>query len=314
MSTTTTAPRRPGPPGVDPLIIGIRLLLGLFGAFKLYGTVYFVFFATAAQGGDPRESSTGCVVAWSFALARALIVAAVRLGSGSPPDRRRHLGAAAGRDRVQLREAVRATASRRPSASWPSTWCCWPCRGGVRRAPALSRFSQTCSRPLFGTHPVLADPGVHRDAGGDAGVDRAGRAELGDRQHDVAPPRGPRRTGRGPPARTAARSARGQRRPSPAARRPGRLSTADDGSPSAAAKSTSDGDVGVVADVLVAVGDHRPAPVPAAAADDVHLGGEEGVGGADDRADVEVVLPVLDGHVEGVPARSRSATIASSVQ
>jgi hypothetical protein len=31
-------------------------------------------------------------------------------------------------------------------------------------------------------------------------------------------------------------------------------------------------------------------------------------------ADVEVVLPVLDGDVEVVPARSRSATIASIVQ
>ena len=58
----------------------------------------------------------------------------------------------------------------------------------------------------------------------------------------------------------------------------------------------------VVAHVLVAVGDHRAAAVPAAVADDVHLGGEERVGGAHDGADVEVVLPVLDGHVEVVPA------------
>ena len=56
----------------------------------------------------------------------------------------------------------------------------------------------------------------------------------------------------------------------------------------------------VVPHVLVAVGDHRPAPVPPLAADDVHLAGEEGVGRADDRADVEVVLPVLDGDVEVV--------------
>ena len=53
-------------------------------------------------------------------------------------------------------------------------------------------------------------------------------------------------------------------RPSPPPRRPGRR-------------------VGVVAHVLVAVGDHRAAPVPAATADDVDLLGEEGVGGADDR-------------------------------
>ena len=62
-------------------------------------------------------------------------------------------------------------------------------------------------------------------------------------------------------------------------------------------------DVRVVADVLVAVGDHRAAPVPAAVADDVHLGGQERVGVAHDGADVEVVLPVLDRDVERVPAR-----------
>ena len=62
------------------------------------------------------------------------------------------------------------------------------------------------------------------------------------------------------------------------------------------------GDRRVVAHVLVAVGDHRAAPVPAPVADDVHLGGEERVGGAHDRADVEVVLPVLDRDVEVVPA------------
>ena len=54
--------------------------------------------------------------------------------------------------------------------------------------------------------------------------------------------------------------------------------------------------------MLVAVGDHRAATVPAAVADDVHLGGQERVGRAHDRADVEVVLPVLDRDVEVVPA------------
>jgi hypothetical protein len=56
-------------------------------------------------------------------------------------------------------------------------------------------------------------------------------------------------------------------------------------------------------DVLVPVRDHGTTPVPPAAPDDVHLAGEEGVRGAHDRADVEVVPPVLDGHVEVVPAR-----------
>ena len=61
-------------------------------------------------------------------------------------------------------------------------------------------------------------------------------------------------------------------------------------------------DIRVVLDVLVAVGDHRAALVPATAADDVHRIGGERVGAAHDRADVHVVLPVLDGHVERMPA------------
>ena len=66
----------------DPLMIGIRVLLGLFGAFKLYGTLYFTFLATAAQGGDPQGVVDWLVAAWSFALASALIVAAFRLRAG----------------------------------------------------------------------------------------------------------------------------------------------------------------------------------------------------------------------------------------
>ena len=60
-------------------------------------------------------------------------------------------------------------------------------------------------------------------------------------------------------------------------------------------------DILVVPHVLVAVGDHRAAPVPAAPADDVHLGGEERVRAAHDRADVHVVLPVLDRDMERMP-------------
>ena len=58
----------------------------------------------------------------------------------------------------------------------------------------------------------------------------------------------------------------------------------------------------VVADVLVAIGDHSPAPVPALAPHDVHLGGKEGVGCSHDRTDVEVVLKVFDRNVKSVPA------------
>src|SRR5690606_24864272 len=58
--------------------------------------------------------------------------------------------------------------------------------------------------------------------------------------------------------------------------------------------------VGVVVDVLVAVGHHRAAPVPAAAPHNVDGTGSESVRGADHGPDVEVVLPVFDGHMEWV--------------
>ncbi len=58
----------------------------------------------------------------------------------------------------------------------------------------------------------------------------------------------------------------------------------------------------VVLHVLVPVGHHGSPPVPAATTDDVHAGGQEGVGVPHDGTDVHVVLPVLDGDVERVPA------------
>ena len=63
------------------LVRGTQVLLGLFGAFKLYGTAYFTFFATAEQGGDPQGLGDWSVVVWSTALALAFLVAAFRLGS-----------------------------------------------------------------------------------------------------------------------------------------------------------------------------------------------------------------------------------------
>ena len=59
--------------------------------------------------------------------------------------------------------------------------------------------------------------------------------------------------------------------------------------------------VDVVLDVLVAVGHHGSALVPPTAADDVDGVGGERVGGAHDRPDVHVVLPVLDRDVERMP-------------
>jgi hypothetical protein len=79
MTTTAVRPstRR------DPLLTGTRVLLGAFGAVKLAGTVYFLFFATAAQNGDPEGLLDWSVGIWSTTLAVALIAAAVRLGRGS---------------------------------------------------------------------------------------------------------------------------------------------------------------------------------------------------------------------------------------
>ena len=76
----TTTAVRPATRGSSALLHGTRALLGLFGAFKLYGTAYFTFFATAEQGGDPQGLGDWVVAAWSASLAVAFMVAAVRLG------------------------------------------------------------------------------------------------------------------------------------------------------------------------------------------------------------------------------------------
>ncbi len=75
---TTTDVR---PAARPTLVTGTRVLLGVFGAVKLYGTAYFTFVASAEQGGDPQGLVEWGVVAWSTALALAFLVAAVRLGS-----------------------------------------------------------------------------------------------------------------------------------------------------------------------------------------------------------------------------------------
>ena len=59
----------------------------------------------------------------------------------------------------------------------------------------------------------------------------------------------------------------------------------------------------MVMDVLIPIGHHRPTSVPSPAAHDVDLTGQEGIGGADDRADVEVMLQVLYGDMEEVTSR-----------
>lgn len=60
------------------------------------------------------------------------------------------------------------------------------------------------------------------------------------------------------------------------------------------------GDVGMVVDVLVTVCGHRAASVPSALTDDVDSGCKEGVCIAHNGADIEVMLPVFDSHMEAV--------------
>jgi hypothetical protein len=56
----------------------------------------------------------------------------------------------------------------------------------------------------------------------------------------------------------------------------------------------------VVMDVLVAVSDHCTAPIPALAADDVHLRSEKRIRRPDYGADIEVMLEILDRNVKGM--------------
>ena len=79
--STTTAPA-PTPTRRDPVVTGTRVLLGLFGAFKLYGTGYFTFLATAEQGGDPQGWFDWSVGGWSWVLGAGYLVIAIGLGRG----------------------------------------------------------------------------------------------------------------------------------------------------------------------------------------------------------------------------------------
>ncbi len=79
--TATSAPDlRPSARGGAALLRATRVLLGAFGAVKLGGTAYFLFWATAEQGGDPQGLGDWSVGIWSVALAVAYLVAAARLG------------------------------------------------------------------------------------------------------------------------------------------------------------------------------------------------------------------------------------------
>lgn len=58
-----------------------------------------------------------------------------------------------------------------------------------------------------------------------------------------------------------------------------------------------------MADVLIAIGDHRTSPVPALAPDNVDLLGQECIRCAHNRSDIEVVLEILDRNMEWMAFR-----------
>ena len=146
---------------------------------------------------------------------------------------------------------------------------------------------------------MLADPGVHRDAGRDAGVDRSGRTELRDRQHrcrGLSSGLGQTRAFLAEQEHAGARQQCGLD-----GLRAGQVVDADDGEVVGACVVDERIDRVVIADVLIAIGDHRTAAIPSSLAHDVNLCREERVGVAHNGADVEIVLPVLDGDVKGMP-------------
>lgn len=148
---------------------------------------------------------------------------------------------------------------------------------------------------------VLAGPLVHGDPRCDTGVDRPGGSELADGDDPLDPSpraRGETRTllaeeeHHGPRQRGVVQVDRAREVVDTPDRHAG------NGRPTEEVR-----DLGVMVDVLVAVGDHGATAVPPSPADDVDRSRAERVRVPHDGSDVAVVLPVLDGHVEGMPSR-----------
>ncbi len=79
---TTTA--QVAPSATRPVLVTVtRVLAALFGTLKLGATMYFLFFATAEQGGDPQGIGDWSVGIWSVILGAGYLVIAARLGRDS---------------------------------------------------------------------------------------------------------------------------------------------------------------------------------------------------------------------------------------
>ena len=142
---------------------------------------------------------------------------------------------------------------------------------------------------------VLTDPGVHGDPRGDGRVDAAGGAELGDR-HRQAGARA--RLGCDARALLAEDQQAAERQGGVFdARSPGDVVDRHDDQTGLGGEAQQAGGRLVMAQPLIPVGDHGPAPIPAPSAHDVDGIDRESVRGPHHRADVRVIPEVLDGHV-----------------
>ena len=84
MTTTTAATPATRRSARRPSVLRTTtiVLLVAFGVLKLAATTFFVFFATAEQGGDPQGWFDWSVGGWSWVLGAGYVVIAIGLGRG----------------------------------------------------------------------------------------------------------------------------------------------------------------------------------------------------------------------------------------
>ncbi|MPM55126.1 hypothetical protein SDC9_101914 [bioreactor metagenome] len=150
-------------------------------------------------------------------------------------------------------------------------------------------------------------PLIHGDRCGSPRVEGAGGAVLGDGDQLLAA--GDHRLGQARALRSEDQAAGLRKRCRFQRHRTREVVDSDHGQPFTTAVLGQSLLIGAVDDVQIAVGHHRTATVPATVSDDVHEFDIERVGGTHDRADVEVVLPVLDGDLQARRGDPRAAGI-----
>ena len=143
---------------------------------------------------------------------------------------------------------------------------------------------------------MLHAPGPHGDGGSSTGIHGPGGPVLGDGDELAAP--GNHLVSEPNTLRTKDQAAVPRQGGRLQRHRSGKIVDTDRGDAVSLQPGEEVGNVGMVVNVQVAIGDHRPASIPPSSTQDVHPGHVERIGGAHHRTDVEVVLPVLDGDVQ----------------